>query len=55
MVEEEFVKRKPKWKEQLEIQIATGFKAEIQALNARDPQYITNFYLPQKIEAGDFI
>ncbi|MCK4895782.1 MAG: hypothetical protein KAS47_03180 [Candidatus Heimdallarchaeota archaeon] len=55
MLDEEFVKRKPKWKEQLEIQIATGFKAEIQALNARDPQYITNFYLPQKIEAGDFI
>ncbi len=55
MLEEEFVQRKPKWKEQLQIQIDSGFKAEIQALNARDPQYITNFYLPQKIESGDFI
>ena len=55
MLDEEFVKRKPKWREQLEIQINTGYKAEIQALNARDPQYITNFYLPQKIESGDFI
>ncbi len=55
MLEEEFVKRKPKWKEQLQILIASGYKAEIQALNARDPQYITNFYLPQKIETGDFI
>ncbi|MHA1304810.1 MAG: hypothetical protein ACTSPI_14020, partial [Candidatus Heimdallarchaeaceae archaeon] len=51
MLEEEFVKRKPKWQEQLEILINTGYKAEIQALNARDPQFITNFYLPQKIEA----
>ncbi|MHA1874447.1 MAG: hypothetical protein ACTSVB_10055, partial [Candidatus Heimdallarchaeaceae archaeon] len=50
MLEEEFVKRKPKWQEQLEILINTGYKAEIQALNARDPQFITNFYLPQKIE-----
>ncbi|MHA1867555.1 MAG: hypothetical protein ACTSXD_05765 [Candidatus Heimdallarchaeaceae archaeon] len=55
MLEEEFVKRKPKWQEQLEILINTGYKAEIQALNARDPQFITNFYLPQKIETGDFI
>ena len=55
MLDEEFVLRKPKWKEQLQIQISTGYKAEIQALNARDPQYITNFYLPQKIETGDFI
>ncbi len=55
MLEEEFVKRKPRWKEQLQILISTGYKAEIQALNARDPQYITNFYLPQKIETGDFI
>ncbi len=55
MLEEEFVKRKPRWKEQLQILISSGYKAEIQALNARDPQYITNFYLPQKIETGDFI
>ncbi len=55
MLEEEFVKRKPRWSEQLEILINTGYKAEIQALNARDPQFITNFYLPQKLEAGDFI
>ncbi|MHA1199530.1 MAG: hypothetical protein ACTSQF_09415 [Candidatus Heimdallarchaeaceae archaeon] len=55
MLEEEFVQRKPKWKEQLQIQLDSGYKAEIQALNARDPQYITNFYLPHKIESGDFI
>ena len=55
MLEEEFVQRKPQWREQLQIQLDSGFKAEIQALNARDPQYITNFYLPYKIETGDFI
>ncbi len=55
MLEEEFVKRKPKWEEQLQLLINSGYKAEIQALNARDPQFITNFYLPEKIETGDFI
>ncbi|MHA1684807.1 MAG: hypothetical protein ACTSYD_00215 [Candidatus Heimdallarchaeaceae archaeon] len=55
MLEEEFVKRKPKWREQLQILINNGYKAEIQALNARDPQFITNFYLPEKIETGGFI
>ena len=34
---------------------ANDYKAEIQALNAKDPQYITNQYLPAKLEAGDWI
>jgi len=55
LLEEEFVKRKPRWKEQIEIMLQDGIKAEIQALNARDPQYITNHYLPQKLENADFI
>ncbi len=55
LLEEEFVKRKPSWKEQIEILLKMGAKAEIQALNARDPQFITNHYLPDKIESGNFI
>ncbi|MDH5402558.1 MAG: hypothetical protein OEY49_08715, partial [Candidatus Heimdallarchaeota archaeon] len=55
LLEEEFVKRKPQWRNQIQTLLDLGVKAEIQALNARDPQFITNHYLPEKIEAGDFI
>ncbi len=55
MLEEEFVRRKPKWRKQLETLQSLGVKAEIQALNARDPQFITNHYLPDKLETSNFI
>ncbi len=55
MMEEEFVKRKQSWRDQLQVLVNLGYKAEIQALNARDPQFITNFYLPEKLQNGDYI
>ncbi|MHA2249125.1 MAG: hypothetical protein ACXAD7_02125 [Candidatus Kariarchaeaceae archaeon] len=55
LLEEEFVKRKPAWRNQIQKLLDLGVKAEIQALNARDPQFITNHYLPQKIESGNLI
>ncbi|MHA2168595.1 MAG: hypothetical protein ACXAB7_01655 [Candidatus Kariarchaeaceae archaeon] len=55
LLDEEFVKRKPAWKNQIQHLLDRGIKAEIQALNARDPQFITNQYLPTKIENADFI
>lgn len=55
LLEEEFVKRKPSWEYQIQKLLDMRIKAEIQALNAQDPQYITNHYLPTKLESGDFI
>lgn len=55
MLDEEFVKRKPRWVQELKKLQALGIKAEIQALNARDPQFITNHYLPYKLENAEFI
>lgn len=55
MLEEEFVKRKPEWRKELETLQQLGVKAEIQALNAKDPQFITNHYLPDKLESASFI
>lgn len=55
LLEEEFVIKRPRWREELETLLELGIKAEIQALNARDPQFITNHYLPEKLERGDFI
>ncbi|MHA1911530.1 MAG: hypothetical protein ACTSYA_07525 [Candidatus Kariarchaeaceae archaeon] len=55
ILQEEYIARKPAWKKELEILLDLNYKAEIQALNAKDPQYITNHYLPAKLEAGDWI
>ena len=55
ILQEEYIARKPAWKKELEILLDLNYKAEIQALNAKDPQYITNQYLPAKLEAGDWI
>lgn len=55
LLEEEFVIRKPQWGRQIQTLLDLGIKAEIQALNARDPQFITNHYLPSKLETGDLI
>ena len=33
----------------------TKEKAEIQALSSFDFQYLTQVYLPQKLEAGDWV
>ncbi len=55
LLDEEFVRRKPEWGRQLQILIDKGYKAEIQALNANDPQFITNQYLPIKLNQGGFI
>ena len=54
MLKEEFVKSRPVWKQEITAMVTKGIKAEIQALNARDPQFLTNTYLPTKISAGDF-
>jgi meiotic recombination protein SPO11 len=40
---------------ELETMVATKEKAEIQALSSFDFQYLTKVFLPQKIEAGDWI
>jgi DNA topoisomerase VI subunit A len=33
----------------------TGQKAEIQALASKDWRYMTNTYLPNKIDSGDWV
>lgn len=55
LLQEEFVRRKPEWQDEIKKMLQLGVKAEIQALNAKDPQYITNHYLPMKLESGVFI
>ena len=43
------------WVTELKLMLSTKVKAEIQALSNFGFQYLTEFYLPQKIERGDWI
>ena len=43
------------WVKELELMLKMKKKAEIQALSAFGFQYITEDYLPRKLEKGDWI
>ncbi|NHJ00860.1 MAG: hypothetical protein EAX86_01905 [Candidatus Heimdallarchaeota archaeon] len=55
LLQEDFVKSRPQWQEQIEIMKVTGMKAEIQALASKNWRYMTESYLPSKIDGGNFI
>ena len=55
MLEEEFVQKNPQWVRELKLMIKTKKKAEIQALSSFGFQYLTEKYLPEKIQRGDWI
>jgi meiotic recombination protein SPO11 len=44
------VKANPKWVEELEIMVSTKVKAEIQALSSFGFQYLSQQYLPLKLQ-----
>ena len=55
LLKEEFVKRNEKWVEDLKLMLEREEKAEIQALASHGFKYLTEQYLPVKIETGDWI
>jgi len=55
LLEEDFIKSRPEWGKELRIMLKTKKKAEIQALSSFGFQYLTQFYLPQKLREGDWI
>ncbi|MHA1989914.1 MAG: hypothetical protein ACW981_07595 [Candidatus Hodarchaeales archaeon] len=55
MLKEDFVRARPRWEEELEIMLKTGKKAEIQALSSKHLRFMTNEYLPTKIDTNDWI
>ena len=55
LLQEDFVRKNPKWVKELELMLKTKQKAEIQALSAFGFQYLTRVFLPQKLQAGDWI
>ncbi|KAG1371613.1 DNA topoisomerase 6 subunit A3 [Cocos nucifera] len=55
LLEEEFVKRNEGWVKELESMVRTRQKAEIQALSSFGFQYLTEVYLPLKLQQKDWL
>lgn len=54
-LEEDFIKCNPEWVKELELMLKTKEKAEIQALSSFGFQYLSQVYLPLKLQEGDWI
>ena len=55
MLKEPFVKRNKPWVEDLQLMLRLKEKAEIQAFASHSFEYLTDEYLPRKLETGDWI
>lgn len=55
LLEEEFVKKNEGWVKELETMVRTRQKAEIQALSSFGFQYLTEVYLPLKLQQKDWL
>jgi meiotic recombination protein SPO11 len=49
------VRANPEWVAELELMLASRTKAEIQALSSFGFQYLSEAYLPLKLQAGDWV
>ncbi|XP_059305716.1 DNA topoisomerase 6 subunit A [Lycium ferocissimum] len=55
LLEEDFVKKNPAWVEELNLMVKTKQKAEIQALSSFGFQYLSQVYLPLKLQEQDWL
>ncbi|KAF8396648.1 hypothetical protein HHK36_018272 [Tetracentron sinense] len=55
LLEEDFVKKNPGWVEELSLMVKTKQKAEIQALSSFGFQYLSEVYLPLKLQQKDWL
>ena len=55
MLKEPFVKRNKPWVDDLELMLRLKEKAEIQAFASHSFEFLTDEYLPRKLETGDWI
>ncbi|MGQ4910750.1 MAG: helix-hairpin-helix domain-containing protein [Candidatus Thorarchaeota archaeon] len=55
MLKEPFVRRNKPWVEDLQLMLKLKEKAEIQAFASHSFKYLTDDYLPRKLETGDWI
>eukprot|EP00879_Flechtneria_rotunda_P007109 GHRR01007461.1.p1 GENE.GHRR01007461.1~~GHRR01007461.1.p1 ORF type:complete len:414 (+),score=112.87 GHRR01007461.1:535-1776(+) len=55
LLEEDFIRSNPEWVAELELMLKKREKAEIQALSSFGFQYLSQVYLPLKLQEGDWI
>lgn len=55
LLEEDFIQANPEWVKELQIMVTSKVKAEIQALSSFGFQYLSQVYLPLKLQEGDWI
>mmetsp|Transcript_40442 Transcript_40442/g.114516 ORF Transcript_40442/g.114516 Transcript_40442/m.114516 type:complete len:426 (-) Transcript_40442:157-1434(-) len=55
LLEEDFIKSNPEFVKELKIMLASKEKAEIQALSSFGFQYLSEVYLPLKLQSGDWV
>ncbi len=51
----EWFKKSKKWQREFKLMIEKKFKAELEILSSKGLRFMTQEYLPQKIETGDFL
>jgi DNA topoisomerase-6 subunit A len=47
--------KKKAWQKEIEKMLANGFKLEVESLISKDISYVTEEYVPQRLEEGDFL
>ena len=55
LLNEDFVKKNKKWKDDLSLALKLQVKAEIQAFSSHGFEFLTDQYLPEKLSTGDWI
>jgi meiotic recombination protein SPO11 len=55
VMKEPFVEQNPKWVADIQLMVKRKEKAEIQALSSHGFEFLTETYLPTKLETGDWI
>jgi DNA topoisomerase VI subunit A len=47
--------KKKEWQKEIQKMLSNGFKLEVEALISKDISYVTEEYVPQRLEEGDFL
>src|SRR6476659_9330958 len=47
--------KKKAWQKEIELMLKNGFKLEVEALISKDISYVTEEYVPQRLEEADFL
>lgn len=47
--------KKPKWQKEIDKMLSNGFKLEVESLISKDISYVTEEYVPQRLDEEDFL